>query len=249
MASLAARLVQPSATQSSFDRLEIYHHQYWLRLREAFSEDFPVLESLLGTERFRSLIEAYLFRHPPTSPILRDVGSRLPRFLVEEPDRAAPHPQRLVLDLARFEWAKIVSFHSPELPLPREEEMATPAIRLFLQPHLALLDLRYPVDEWGPENPPPQSTVSSPLSPKPRRIIVHRQGGIVYHKLLQREAFSLLRSFAKGLSLLQACERTAQKHPGLPPERYREWFQEWSSLGWLTAQPSSLGRSASSETS
>ncbi|QSR85286.1 DNA-binding domain-containing protein [Methylacidimicrobium sp. B4] len=234
LVALAARLIRPSDRLAPFDRLEIYHRQYWLRLREALSEDYPALERLLGTERFRELAHAYFLHHPPRSPMLREIGSRLPRFLREEPDWAAPLPHRLVVDLARFEWAKISAFHAPEHPLPRREEMTTPEIRLFLQPHLSLLDLRYPVEAESPEA---LSPASAPL-PKPRRVVVHRQGATVYHKLLPPEAFFLLGSFAKGLSLLQACERTAGRFPRLAPERARDWLQEWSSLGWLTTSPS-----------
>lgn len=238
LSALAAQLVRPSGRLASFDRLEIYHRQYWLRLREALSEDYPALERLFGPERFGEIVQAYLLRYPPHSPMLRELGSRLPRFLREEPDRAAPLPHRLVLDLARFEWAKITAFDAPEDPLPREEELRTPEIRLFLQPHLGLLDLRYPVERGNPEEFSPASTPS----PEPRRIVVHRQEATVYHKLLPHEAFFLLGSFAKGLSLLQACERTARRFPALAPECYREWLQEWSLLGWLTASPGSRGR-------
>ncbi|MDD4933739.1 MAG: DNA-binding domain-containing protein [Methylacidiphilaceae bacterium] len=263
MASLASRLFRPSTKQSPFDRLEIYHRQYWLRLREALSEDFPGLETLLGSERFHGLLQAYLLRYPPTSPMLRDLGSRLPRFLREEPDRTAPYPRRLVLDLARFEWAKIVAFYAPEHPLPRKEEGTTPETSLFLQPHVLLLDLRYPVERWTPESrspsapaegapaglPPLPKSGQAPIPPDPRRIVLHRQGQTVYHKILPREAFFLLRSFAKGSSLLQACARTGEKFPDLPPDRYREWFQEWASLGWWTTQPRSRSRSAASKSS
>ncbi|MDD2676828.1 MAG: DNA-binding domain-containing protein [Methylacidiphilaceae bacterium] len=257
MASLAAQLIRPSATLNPFDRLEIYHRQYWLRLREALFQDFPGLETLLGSERFRRLLEAYLLRYPPTSPMLRELGSRLPRFLREEPDRAAPYPRRLLLDLARFEWAKIVAFYAPEHPLPREER-TTPQTCLFLQPHLVLLDLHYPVERWTPETRlpsalaegapaghthPPKSGESR-VSPARPRIVLHRQGQTVYHKILPREAFFLLRSFSKGSSLLQACNQTAEKFPDLPPGHYQEWFREWASLGWLTTQPRSRSRSA-----
>ncbi len=259
MAALAEQLIRPSARQSPFDRLEIYHRQYWLRLREALSEDFPGLESLLGSERFSGLLEAYLLRYPPTSPMLRELGSRLPRFLREERDWAAPHPRRLVLDLARFEWARIVAFYASEHPLPRKER-TTPETRLFLQPHLVLLDLHYPVERWTLEtrlpsapaesasaaHPGPPKSGESRVSPERRRIVLHRQGQTVYHKILPREAFFLLRSFSKGSSLLQACNQTAEKFPDLPPGRYGEWFREWASLGWLTTQPRSRSRSAAS---
>lgn len=230
---LAARLVRPSAKQAAFDRLEIYHRQYWIRIGNALSEDFPALENLLGPERFREVVQAYLLRYPPTSPMLRELGSRLPRFLREEADWAVPLPHRLVVDLARFEWAKIAAFYAAEHPLPRADEIATPEIPLFLQPHLSLLDLRYPVERAAPEEFSP----AVPPSPEPRRLVVHRQRETVYHKLLPREAFFLLGSFSQGLALLEACARTAERFPALAPERYQEWLREWSSLGWLTTQP------------
>ncbi|CAB4243699.1 putative DNA-binding domain-containing protein [Methylacidimicrobium sp. AP8] len=242
----AAQLVRSSGKLAPVDRIEIYRRQYWIRLLSALSEDYPGLAGLLGAERFRRTAQAYLLRYPPTSPMLPELGSRLPRFLREEPGWAAPFPPRLVLDLARFEWAKIAAFHAPEAPLPQKEELSSPEIRLFLQPHLNLLHLRYPVDR--PE--PGETFRSTPLRPEARRIVVHRQGSTVYHKLLPREAFSLLRSFAKGISLFQACRRTAARFPDLAPERYRDWFREWAALGWLTTSPSlaRAGRPQASKT-
>lgn len=237
-AALAERLIRPSRTLSPFDRLEIYHRQYWLRLREALSADYPALERLVGSERFGEIIQAYLLRYPPASPLLREVGSRLPRFLREEPAWAAPLPPRLLLDLARFEWAKIAAFHAAEDPLPRKQQLSRTGVRLFLQPHVHLLDLRYPVDRITPE----ELSAASPPSPDARRIAIHRQGMTVYHKLLPREAFYLLASFAKGRSLAEACARTAKRFPSLTPESYRDCFREWSALGWLTASPSRIRR-------
>ena len=87
--AIAASYISPNDRLSSFERLEIYNRQYWFRLISAVSEDFPTLNALLGTNRFDSLILAYLNENPSTSWTLRDLGAKLPSFLEAHPSLLA----------------------------------------------------------------------------------------------------------------------------------------------------------------
>src|SRR5260370_14613519 len=73
----------PSATLSSVERLEIYNRQYWFRLFDSFEEDFPGLKAVLGEKRFERLMRAYITDRPSTSYTLRDLGARLPDWLIK----------------------------------------------------------------------------------------------------------------------------------------------------------------------
>jgi hypothetical protein len=57
---MLAAYVKPNDRLSSFERLEIYNRQYWFRVIGAVSEDFPALQSVMGTKMFDSMVLAYL---------------------------------------------------------------------------------------------------------------------------------------------------------------------------------------------
>src|SRR6186713_268000 len=48
----ASRLITPSATLSSLERIDIYRRGYHARLIECLLDDYPVLEHALGEEVF-----------------------------------------------------------------------------------------------------------------------------------------------------------------------------------------------------
>jgi len=165
LAKVAARIIKPNDRLTSFERLEIYNRQYWFRVLDGFSDDFPGLRAILGDRRFDTVAKAYLTECPSRSFTMRDLGSRLESWLRKHPEllirSAAPsgrHLRRpasssrfqLALDMVRLEWAEIEAFDSAALPSVGLEVLrhANPArLRLKLQPYIRLLDLRYPVDD------------------------------------------------------------------------------------------------------
>ena len=61
----------------------------------------------------------------------------------------APARHLLLLDVARLEWAYIEAFDGRAVPPLTQEDLGNLGAdsTLFLQPHLQLLDLHYPVDD------------------------------------------------------------------------------------------------------
>ncbi len=112
------------------------------------AEDFPALNRVLGEKIFDRLILAYLRENPSSSFTLRNLGSKLPLWLEGHPE-FAPRRHDLVLDVARLEWAYVEAFDSADLPPLTVADFGDLGAEstLRLQPHLQLLDLRYPVDE------------------------------------------------------------------------------------------------------
>src|SRR5277367_5189091 len=145
MRKVAAGFIKPNDRLTSFERLEIYNRQYWFRIKDCFYDDYPGLRGILGERRFERLACAYLARHPSQSFTLRNLGRRLVAFLEAEPRWIAPL-QDPALDMARLEWAHIEAFDNEAVPPLEMDSLlgADPAkIRLQLQPHLTLLQLRY----------------------------------------------------------------------------------------------------------
>jgi hypothetical protein len=173
LTSVAKKIIKPNDRLTSFERLEIYNRQYWFRVLDALSDDFPGLRAVLGDRRFDALAKQYLTDCPSRSFTMRDLGSRLESWLRKHPryvdgfSSAAPlgrHPERrsagsqparssrlqLALDMVRLEWAEIEAFDGAVEPPVTAAVLvgADPAkLRLRLQPYIRLLDLHYPVDD------------------------------------------------------------------------------------------------------
>jgi hypothetical protein len=262
---IAASYISPNARLSSFERLEIYNRQYWFRLISVVSEDFPTLNAVIGAKPFDALILAYLHRNPATSWTLRDLGARLPEFLEAHPEFGGRR-HRLAVDVAKLEWAYVEAFDSKQLePLATEEALTVrPESRLFLQPHLQLLELAYPVDnlvlavkKGMPETDIVSGAASQHASPNrvklpPMRqeriyLAVHRFNDSVYYRRIERESFALLSALRAGASVAEAVTRAFEKSKLTPEDQadlLRESFAHASELGWFCRQLDDANSSA-----
>lgn len=252
----AARLIKPNDRLTSFDRLQIYHQQYWWRLLSNFADDYPGLRAVLGPRKFDRLAVAYLEAHGSASWTLRNLGQFLVAFLESHPELTAPH-SALALEMARVEWAKTVAFDDPAWPVVDPQKIARrdPAtLRLKVQPYVSLLSLRYPIDrlltklrdadlETGSASnavaaATPRRTrfIRSEPERRPFFLAVHRVDFRIYYKRLEAEAFKLLNALRDGTTLADACELafTRSKIKGDDAaQKIGEWFNTWTQLGWL----------------
>ena len=255
---LADNYIKPNARLSSFDRLEIYNRQYWFRVIGAVAEDFPALSAVLGEKNFDRLILAYLRENPSTSFTLRNLGAKLPQWL-EAHRELVLRRHRLLLDVARLEWAYVEAFDRPEVsPLTASDFGGfTAESRLFLQPHMQLLDLSYPVDELVlavHRESGPSDIMSNAVSkrkqvkraPLPKMLrssvwlVVHRYENSVYYRRIERENFLLLSALQQGAILGDALERAFRKSPlsaGEHAGKIQEYFAHASELGWFCRPP------------
>jgi Putative DNA-binding domain len=257
---LADNYIKPNQLLSSFDRLEIYNRQYWFRVIGAVAEDFPALNALLGEKRFDRLILAYLRENPSTSFTLRNLGSKLPQWLEHHPE-FTPNRRELMLDVARLEWAYVEAFDGVAFaPLTASDFSDLSAeSRLFLQPHLQLLDLRYPVDELVlavHRETGPSDIISNAASerkhvkrtrlPRMRRcavpLAVHRYENSVYYRRIDHAAYVLLSQLQNGVPLglaLEAAFRNSTLSSVDQTAKIQEYFAHASQLGWFCKEHSS----------
>lgn len=259
MEKWAAEFIKPNDQLSSFERLEIYNRCYWFRLLDCFYDDYPGLLAILGRRKFLKLATAYLERYPSESFALRNLGSHLEKFLLEEPQWTVPH-EEMALDMARFEWAQVVAFDGPaETPLAANEILNATPDRLRLQPYLSLLELQYTVDHFllavkKRENEILRAATSNTVNSTPqgdsrrRRIClpkreslflaIHRYENRIYYKRLELGEFVLLTALRRGESLDAACQAAVEREEREPkdwPIVIHNWFANWSSLGWLVS--------------
>jgi hypothetical protein len=258
-ARVVGEFIKPNDRLSSFDRLEIYNRQYWFRILDSFYEDYPALRAVLGERAFLQLAEAYLTKNPSCSFTMRNLGSRLVRFLRREPEWT--HGRlALALDVARFEWAQILAFDEASVPPVGLAELvlsSPTSVRFRIQPHVQLLTLGYPIDEFvstmkqhgAIRATASNAVIAAPAAakfkkvqlPKPAQtyVAIHRYQNAVYHKRLEPEAYQILMAIAKGATLDEACEKALRRAPkGVDwQQKVSQWFENWSALGWFYLDP------------
>ena len=250
-AKVAAEFMKPNDRLSAFERLEIYNRMYWFRVLGCVASDCPGLNALLGDRKFGRFIRAYLAKYPSRSFTMRNLCSRMPRFIREEPRWTAPHTA-LAHDIARFEWAQTVAFDGEaRMPLgPSDIAGKAPArLRLGLQPYISLLALEHPADEYvnavkkrvalraeasnAVDSAQPKSSRRSTVR-RPGRgrvhVAVHRIDSRLFYKRLEPAAFRILKAIGEGRTLPEA---VAAGGRGLAPEKAQGWFATWMKLGWF----------------
>jgi hypothetical protein len=254
MEEVAAEFIKPNDRLSSFERLQLYNRMYWFRILDAFRDDCPGLLAVLGEGRFGALAQAYIARRPSRSFTLRDLCSRLERFIRGNPRLTAPRTA-LALEIARFEWAQTIAFDGASRPVVSGGVLAaTPPskLRLALQPYVTLLDLRYPVDKFlirvkrrnalrSEASNTPDAAASArrptrrPAPPRPSRtcVAVHRHENRLYYKRLDPAAFRILAALSKGQTLSRAIAAAGR---GTRAASVRGWFKAWMALGWFCAR-------------
>jgi hypothetical protein len=256
MSSYAARYIKPNDRLTSFERLEIYNRQYWLRVLGALAEDFPGLRAVLGGQRFESVCKAYLTECPSHSFTLRNLGARLESWLSRNPSWTRGR-RALALDMVRLEWADIEAFDGQAKPPLRSEdlrEMESPQLPLALQPYVQLLELRYPVDDLllevkhgddtadfasnAIQERRRRSKVRAVAKLKPAQIFlaVHRLDFFVYFRRIQPEDFFLLSALRSGKTIERAIELAFRKSAIPAADRaafVQRSFQAWATLGWF----------------
>jgi hypothetical protein len=255
MRRYVGEFIKPNDRLTSFERLEIYNRQYWYRILDSFTEDFPGLHAVLGDRRFDAVAKAYLKDNPSRSFTLRNLCSQLEPWLRNHPKWAGAR-QKLAIDMVRLEWADIEAFDGEAKPALKPEDLAgaNPAkLRLTLQPYISLLDLRYPVDDlllavkndedtdfasnaFTERRKRKHVAATARLKPKAIYLAVHRVDYSVYFRRLQREEFAVLSGLRRGEPLARAVESAFRKS-SIPvdeqPAYVQEWFHNWSALGWF----------------
>jgi hypothetical protein len=255
----AEAIISPNDRLTSFERLEIYNRQYWFRLYTSFQEDFPGLQTVVGTRRFERIMRDYLTDCPSTSFTLRNLGSRLAEWLANHPDHSAPYTQ-LALEMAQLEWAHIESFDNPAWPplTPDQITAIGEDTLLTLQPHLRLVEAHAAIDdalislrEDEGDSDSASNNASTGFSAhrvrrmralpsEPVFIAVHRFDDSVYYRRLDHEDFRLLNAIRNGATLSQAID-AAFASSLLPeddrPAHLQSAFALFATLGWFCNQP------------
>lgn len=233
--------ITPNDRMSGFQRLEIYARQYWFRLLDCLYDDYPALRVLLGERRFHKLCRDYLATHSSTSWTLRNLGSHLSTFITDPKAR----------DVARVEWAQTLAFDEAWLKPVRPADLVNAdmnTLRLGVQPCVVLVETSHAVDHFittmqkadaDVRGSASQAVTSRPTGSVTQRkpalkkgrfhLAIHRHENRLYFKRLPSQAFAMLSALQVGRTLADALGGITAE-----PEQIRDWFAEFTQLGWLT---------------
>ena len=235
---------------SGLERIEIYNRMYWFRTLDSLYEDLPGVRAVLGQRKFMRLMEAYLVKMPSRSFTLRDLPSRLEKFIRSNAKLTAPHTA-LAADMAAFEWAQIECYDgAARAPMTPDDlaDMPPSRLKMDVQPQLRLLSLQYPVDDYKialkksatrtvasnavEEAASVKRVAKTVRRPKPKQtyLAVHRHEGIIYYKNLELASYRMLQALREGKTLPQA---VASAGPRAKAAQVQAWFANWMQLGWF----------------
>ena len=258
--AVAAQIAKPNDRLTSFERLEIYNRMYWFRVLDSLYDDCPGLRAVLGDKKFIALAEAYLVKYPSSSFTLRNLPSRLARFIRAAPRYTRPHTA-LCHDLARFEWARVEVFDTAAQPVFTPDDLLDiprarqGKLRLALQPYLQLLQLDHPVDDFilavkqreaellrgeASNAPSARRKLRERKAKLPGRarthVAIHRLNGQIFFKRLEPAAYRILTALRAGATLEQALALGIPRPKKSQAEwatTVRTWFSLWMELRWL----------------
>ncbi len=226
------RIVRPSRTLTSVERIGVYRGMYVARLREALEFDYPALRCFLGESSFDRLVEGYVRANPSVSYTLNRLGDRLPEYIRSL--RGIPR-RALLYDLAAFELAMTEVFDEEEVESLTPETIRNippqtwPSIRLTPIPAFRLLSLKYPVHEF--HQAMKDNSPRPPARMRKTQLVVFRRDYAVRRVVLTPAAYEILRGICSGESLGDALSGTITRRRSISPDSLREWFREWVSEG------------------
>jgi hypothetical protein len=195
--------ISPSKTLSSDERVTIYIDDYWGRVLESLTEDFPLLEAYLGEETFEEWITSYLQSVGSRQASLFPLGDRLESFFHAEYTR---HDRVVVLDMIRYEWARDLAFFAPHLPalipseLPRDAQDALTSTPLIFQPHVSVVMMSHDILSWS-------KTKSGRPKEHRKCVLVYRHEQAIKEEIISYPVFCLLKELQSGVSLEQVFDR------------------------------------------
>jgi hypothetical protein len=160
------------------------------------------------------------------------------------------------VDVARLEWAYIEAFDGASVAPLGLSDFATigPDSTVRLQPHVQLLQVRYPVDDLGlaVRSKTPEPDIVSNASterkqavkitlPKSERstvyLVVHRFEDSVYYRRIDRDAYLLLAALKAAESIAVAITKAFASSKLVPKgqaARTQEYFAHAAELGWFS---------------
>jgi len=231
-----SRVILPSKTLSSVERVGVYQGMYLLRMVEALENDFPAVAHHLGGDAFAGLVTAYVAACPSRSYTLNRLGDRFPEFIRTW---RGLRRRAFAADLARLEALVTEVFDAPESPSWPVEEIAHIPEQAWegavLRPidALRLGAFAYPVNAYL-QSVKDENHDHPDTGRKATRIAVYRKNYEVWRLDLERPAYEFLSALVRGRPFGKAVAEASRGLQGSPGDQIFRWLRDWVAEGMFT---------------
>ncbi len=238
-----ARRVKPGiAGISGGRRLNVYHNNIAVSLRQALAAIYPLVEQLVGEEFFAHTARCYLRKYPSKSGNLHELGCHLPGFL-DDFEAAGQLPY--LPAVARMEWAWHQVFHARDADaidrqaLASIDDLAQQRLIFQISPALQLLQVDAPVLEIR------QFALTQEIEPAVpeiddaiRYLLIYRKELDITMQYLSVASWKLLQCCQRGFTLVAAMETVLAENPDFVLEQWLPlWFDETVVCGFTLKAP------------
>ena len=190
----------PAIVADAFDgpeRLAIYRNNFLISLGEALKANFPVTLQLLGKDFFEQAARRFVLAQPPQRPCLFEYGAGFADYL-----RDLPHlgTRPYIVDMARFEFARVAAYNAPIEPAITPERLIglspeqLEALPIRRARHALIITVRAPVLAlWQAHQVAEPDFAAVDMAPRPHAMLVCRpEQALTYQELeLPASAFLL----------------------------------------------------------
>lgn len=231
-----ANIISPIASLGVNESIDIYRRAYPARLTEALGETFEATWWILGDSDYFDLANRFINKNVSQSYDLSDYGEEFPTFL--DSDKISDEIP-FISDLARFEWTFKTIFHKPNISTEIAEwnpaSTDPERMRFALSPSAMLFSSPYSVYEIWRLRDHDVKAVESVNWQKGEHLIVVKRDSQVFVRHVDPATFSLIDSFANGLTLEEAINELLKKTGSeLTPETVQQSFSLISELGVIS---------------
>jgi hypothetical protein len=251
-ASPLERWIAGGNQERASERLGIYAHMYFARLRASLREDYSACAQVAGDTAFDRVVVRYLLTHPSDNPSLRHHGRHFPEFLRTHGPALAAECGELrpdLADLAALEWARIEAFDAPEaVPLDTPtlaalEPGAWAELEVRLVPSQRIVRSEHEIDAlWLAAE---HGGVAPSRRPGEQRLLVWRRGFTVYHRVVAGDELGALLLLERPVTFGRLCSAFDQGRPTTEAaDRALVVLEQWLADGLLVLSVSSARREA-----
>lgn len=229
--SQPATWIRPKSDFPSDQQLAVYTNAYRWRLFDVVAEDYPILKTYLGADRFKALIRDFIEAIPPQHFNVARYATALPDYQRTHASSDAFSRQLCALETAIAQVAD-----APETPAltPEQLEGITAHVlldsRLEMRKALQLFAFDYPVHAYY--GAVKAETTLPAVAPEPSFLVVFRNEDVVWRMDLQAEEYTILSALHAGRTVGEAL--SAQDASAA--SRVSEYFSRWMRNGLLAAR-------------
>jgi hypothetical protein len=188
-------------------RLAVHRHHILRSLTEALKANYPVLCQVVDPRFFAYAADAFIRRHPPSTPCLAEYGAEFPDFIgAFEPARALPY----LGDLARLEWAVLEARSAPDAsPISADSLRQVPVVdypnvALQLDPSLRLIRTLWAVERIWAAHQDAEPSAPIELGGEGARLLVRRREAGVEVESVEPASFAFIAALRQGRCLAKA---------------------------------------------